>query len=117
MAEDKRTLIEEGTELSGTLRSSCPVVVKGRVEGELSTPSLTVAASGVVQGKGKVGALVSEGELMGEFDAESVRLSGSVKSGTVLRARTLEVKLEAEGAQRVSFGDVDLEVGDPPRDG
>jgi cytoskeletal protein CcmA (bactofilin family) len=34
----KRTLIDEGTELKGSVKSSCPVVVMGRVEGDISGP-------------------------------------------------------------------------------
>ena len=44
---EKRTLVEEGTELKGSLKSSCPVLVRGRVEGDVSAPALTVSPSGV----------------------------------------------------------------------
>ena len=49
----KRTLVEEGTTFKGSLTSSCPVLVKGAIEGDLTTPSLTVASSGSVSGKVK----------------------------------------------------------------
>ena len=45
---DKRTLIEDGTELKGTLTSNCPIVVMGRVEGELTGPSVEVTETGVL---------------------------------------------------------------------
>lgn len=111
----RHTVVEEGTEFKGTLSSSCPIDVRGRIEGDLSTPALTVSASGAVHGKAKVGAVHSEGELSGEFDAESVELAGTVRDNTVIRARTLEVKLAASrGKLQVIFGECELSVGDEP---
>ena len=48
MAETKRTLIEDGTELKGTLTSTCPIVVMGRVDGEMTGPSVEVTESGTL---------------------------------------------------------------------
>ena len=111
----KKTLVEEGTQFKGALSSSCPVEVKGRVEGDLDAPSLTVSGSGAVKGKVKVGELRSEGEIAGEFDAGTVQLSGTVKDNTVIRAKSLEVKLSASnGKLQVVFGECELEVGDQP---
>src|SRR5580658_1130413 len=113
----KRTLVEEGTELKGSLTSTCPVLVRGRIEGEVQAPALTVSPSGAVHGRAKVGELGAEGELSGEFDADVVKLSGSVKDRTVIRARSLEVKLASEtGKLQVVFGECELEVGEPPRE-
>jgi len=110
-----RTLVEEGTHLKGSLSSTCPIDVKGRVDGELTAPSLTVSASGAVHGKVKVADLLSEGEISGEVDADVVRLSGVVKDNTVLRARTIEVKLSStKGKVQVTFGECVLEVGEAP---
>lgn len=114
-AGGKRTLVEEGTSFKGSLSSTCPVVVKGRVEGDVSAPSLQVSASGAVHGKVKVGEMQSHGELSGEFDAETVQLSGSVKDNTIVRAKSLEVKLApANGKMQVVFGECSLDVGDMP---
>lgn len=115
---EKCTLVEEGTTFKGSLSSSCPVVVKGSVSGDFDAPALTVAATGSVSGKVKAGELKSEGELSGEFDVDSLVLSGVVKDHTVIRARSLEVKLETGGSQmQVVFGDVQLDVGEGlPRD-
>ena len=111
----KRTLVEEGTELKGSLTSTCPVLVRGRIQGEITAPSLTVSPSGAVHGRAKVGELSAEGELSGEFDADTVALSGSVKDKTVIKAKTLSVKLSSEsGKLSVMFGECDLEVGNPP---
>lgn len=114
MSNTKVTVVEEGTEFKGTLSSSCPVDVRGRVEGELSTPSLTVSASGAVHGRAKVGAVRSEGEISGEFEADRVELSGRVRDNTVIRARSLEVKLERARGLQVMFGECELSVGDEP---
>jgi len=111
----KVTIIEEGTELDGSLKSTCAVVVRGRVEGEVSTPTLSVAPTGVVKGKVHVGTMDSAGQLAGEFDADVVRLSGVVSDATVIRAKTLEVKLSSEGKRVVTFGESKLEVGDAPK--
>ncbi len=112
---EKRTLVEEGTELKGSLTSTCPVLVRGRIEGEVTAPALTVSPSGAVSGRAKVGELQAEGQLSGEFDADSVQLSGKVHDRTVIRAKTLSVQLAAEsGKLQVVFGECELAVGDPP---
>ncbi len=111
----KRTLVEEGTQFKGTLSSNCPIVVKGRIDGDISAPSLQVSVTGAVHGKVKVGEIESQGELSGEFDADIIRLSGVVKDKTVVRAKSLEVRLApATGKMQVVFGECLLDVGDMP---
>jgi len=103
---EKRTIIEEGTRFRGSLSSSCPVDVRGRIDGEIETPALTVSATGAVHGQARVGSVRSEGELSGDFDADTVELAGVVKNNTIIRARSLEVKLSAErGKLQVIFGE------------
>jgi hypothetical protein len=59
-----------------------------------------------------VGEIRSQGELAGEFDADVVQLSGTVKDSTIIRAKSLEVKLHpVEGKMQVVFGECSLEVG------
>lgn len=112
---EKQTLVEEGTQFKGALQSTCSIVVRGRVEGELTAPALTVSPTGAVKGNVKVGELRSQGEIAGEFDADSVTLSGVVKDNTVIRAKTLEVKLaQANGKMQVVFGECALEIGEMP---
>ncbi|MDB5213055.1 MAG: hypothetical protein JWO86_982 [Myxococcaceae bacterium] len=112
---EKRTLVEEGTTFKGSLTSTCPILVKGTINGDLEAPSLTVASTGSVSGKVKAGELKSEGELSGEFDVDKVVLSGSVKDNTVIRAKALEVKLAVTGSKmQVVFGEVQLDIGDQP---
>ena len=112
MSNGRKTLVEEGTQFKGSLSSDCPIEVKGRIEGDLSAPALAVSTSGAVHGRVKVGQIQSQGELAGEFDADVVQLSGTVKDNTVIRAKSLEVKLTAKGGKmQVIFGECELEVG------
>jgi cytoskeletal protein CcmA (bactofilin family) len=111
----KKTLVEEGTQFKGSLSSSCPIVVRGKIEGDVTAPSLQVSSTGAVHGKVKVGDVQSQGELAGEIDADTVQLSGTVKDKTVVRAKSLEVKLQpATGKMQVIFGECTLDVGDMP---
>ncbi|HMG20487.1 MAG TPA: polymer-forming cytoskeletal protein, partial [Kofleriaceae bacterium] len=50
----KHTLVEEGTEFKGTMSSSCPIVVMGKVEGDIAGPVIHITPSGVVSGVVKV---------------------------------------------------------------
>ena len=112
----KKTIIEEGTDFEGSISSSCDIQLSGRVQGDLLAPALTVTPSGSVQGCIKVDRLVSEGELSGEIDAQKVQLSGKVSDQTVIKAETLEVKLNQPGnGVQVTFGDCELRVGDRAR--
>jgi cytoskeletal protein CcmA (bactofilin family) len=111
----KHTLVEEGTEFKGTMSSNCPIVVMGKVEGEVTGPEIHVSPTGVIAGNVKVKELRSEGEVAGEVEAQVVRISGRVRDKTVIRARTLEVSLAAEkGGMQVVFGECELSVGDEP---
>jgi cytoskeletal protein CcmA (bactofilin family) len=111
----KVTVVEEGTEFKGTLTSSCPIDVRGRVEGELHTPTLTVGETGAVHGRAKVGEVHSRGEISGEFDADKIELAGIVRDKTIIRARSIDVKIGAErGKLQIVFGECELSVGDEP---
>lgn len=111
----RQTIIDAGTGFKGNFDSDCPIVVKGRIEGQVSAPSLTVDATGSVSGTVKVKELRSEGAIAGEYDAEYVKLSGVVKDNTVIRAKTLEVNLSpTRGRMQITFGQCELEVGDAP---
>src|SRR5690349_1252087 len=114
-AKKRTTFIEEGSAFKGEFSSDCPIVVKGRIEGNITGPSLTVSATGAVNGVVKVGVIECEGELAGQFEADVVRLSGRVRDNTVIRAKSLEVKLAPEkGMLQVVFGECSLDVGDMP---
>jgi cytoskeletal protein CcmA (bactofilin family) len=112
MSEAKKTtVIQDGTEVEGKIRSKSAIVVNGSVNGALQAPELTVTASGSVHGQVRVEQLVSEGELSGEIDAETVELSGSVGDRTVINADKLEVRLRQPDGVQVTFGNCELRVG------
>jgi cytoskeletal protein CcmA (bactofilin family) len=108
----KQTIVEDGTEFDGSVRSKCPITVSGKLKGEVSAPSLTITASGSVHGQVKVTHLKSQGELAGEIDAENVELAGKVSDQTTIRATSLEVTLNQPGNKlQVTFGNCELQVG------
>jgi len=108
----KKTLIEEGTEIEGSINSECDISLSGTIEGDLSAPALDVTESGSVSGRIEVKSLRSEGEISGDIRADSVELSGKVKDDTVIQAKTMEVKLDQpDSGLRVSFGNCQLNVG------
>lgn len=112
----QQTVLGEGTEFEGSIRSQCPITVSGNLRGDVSAPALTVTPSGSVHGHIKVSDLKSEGQIAGDIDAENVDLSGQVSDQTTIRAASLQVKLSQNGASgklQVSFGNCDLHVGNP----
>ena len=113
-SDTKETIIAEGTVMKGSITSDCPVTVSGKVDGDLSAPSLNITNSGSVHGQVLVEKLVSNGEISGEIEAQEVNLAGTVKDKTSIKAKTLEVRLDAKDPERlnVTFGDCSLEVGD-----
>lgn len=115
-SNSRRTMVEQGTKLNGALSSSCPIEVNGTVEGDLDAPALHVNPGGVVHGRVKVDEIQSQGELSGEFDARRVSLSGTVRHNTVIRAQSLDLKLNPhKGKLQVSFSDCDVAETDAAR--
>jgi cytoskeletal protein CcmA (bactofilin family) len=111
----KQTVLEEGTEFEGSIRSQCPITLSGSVRGDITAPALTITLTGSVHGQVKVSNLKSEGEIAGEINAENVELSGHVSDQTTIRASSLQVKLSQNGSGgklQVTFGNCDLDVGD-----
>ena len=116
MAEEmKRTIIESGTEIEGAIKSERSIVLSGSVKGQITAPSLEVTEEGAVNGTVKVSRFSCKGEVGGEVFAEAVELSGHVCDATVIRSKTLDVKLaQGEGAVEVTFGNCELQVGELP---
>ena len=112
MSDDKATVVELGTALNGALKSSSPVMVLGRVEGEVTAPSVEVAGSGTIHGTVTTTSLRSRGELGGRFEADDIELGGRVLDDTVIRARALQVTFDGDAG--MVFGTCDLEIGDAP---
>jgi len=116
MAEQsKRTVIENGTEIDGAIKSERPIVLSGKVKGQITAPSLEVTQEGTVNGTVKVSQFTCKGEVGGEVIAEAVELAGRVCDATVIKSKTLDVKLaQGEGGVQVTFGNCELQVGDLP---
>jgi cytoskeletal protein CcmA (bactofilin family) len=110
----KKTVVEEGSELRGTLSAATPVAVHGKVDGEVTAPALEIAATGVLTGRARVGELRSRGELAGEFDADAATLGGVVRKGTVIRAKTLSVEAGEAEEPATIFEGCALEIGEAP---
>lgn len=112
--EMNETIIADGTVMKGSIASECPITVSGKVEGDLAAPSLTITPQGSVHGQVLVERLVSQGEISGDIEAKEVNLSGKVRDKTAIKARSLEVKLDAQDPDRltITFGEVSLEVGE-----
>ncbi|MET0390728.1 MAG: polymer-forming cytoskeletal protein [Polyangiales bacterium] len=111
----KQTTIEEGTKFTGTLESTCQVVVRGEVDGELNAPTLVIAETGTVVGNVRAQSIQSSGVLAGRVDADDIFLSGRVRSDTVIRAKTMEVKLQSNKQKlEITFGECILDVGEDP---
>ena len=112
--EGKRTLIEEGTVLKERSPRAARSWCSGGSRGD-DRPLGPCGRERRATGRAKVGALRSHGELAGEFDAETVELSGRVRDKTMIRAQSLEVKLErTDGRLEVVFGECELAVGEAP---
>ena len=107
----KQTLVEAGTEFRGTLKSSCPVVVNGTLDGHIDAPALNIASTGQIHGNIRVQTLRSSGTLAGQVDAGEVYVSGAVRSSTVIRARRLELALGAAGKGHVEVTLKAIELG------
>lgn len=104
-ATEKRTVVEEGTQLKGSIVSTCPIVVQGSVEGTVDGPAITVSATGSVSGTIATSALKSAGKISGDFDVETAQIAGQVASNTVIRASSLDVKLTAQNSKlQLTFG-------------
>jgi cytoskeletal protein CcmA (bactofilin family) len=107
----KATIVEEGTSLKGSLSSSCPVNILGKVDGEVTGPIVEVATSGSIKGVVKATTIRSRGELSGRFEADEIELAGRVLDDTVIKAKALML---APGASGIVFGACTLEIGDAP---
>lgn len=104
-AAEKKTIVEEGTELRGSMTATCPIVVQGSVEGEVTGPSIEVSATGKIAGKTTTGTLSSKGRIAGEIDVDVAQLSGTVAPKTVVKAATLDLKLShPTGKFELRFG-------------
>jgi hypothetical protein len=101
----RRTFVDEGSAFHGTFASSCPIVVSGSIQGNVTAPEVTIAPLGVIDGRIKADKLTSAGTLSGTVDAVHVLLSGNVRGDTVIRTEQLDANLHAtRGRLELTFG-------------
>lgn len=114
--DERETIIADGTVMKGSVNSDCPVTVSGKIDGELEAPTLHITQSGSVNGQILVEKINSEGEISGEIEAQEVILSGKVRDKTSIKAKTLEVKLNAQDPDvlNLTFGECSIDVGNEP---
>jgi len=105
----RTTTVEDGTKIKGSLSSSVPVVVHGTVEGDVESPAVTISGMGSVSGVVVTSTLKSVGKVAGDLDVDQATVAGTVAVGTVLRAQSMELKLEAASNKKVElrFGTAD----------
>lgn len=110
------TIIEEGTNFRGTLTSNRPILVNGRVEGDVSAPAVRVTRSGVLQGNVEAKMISCRGSAAGAFDADTIELSGSIAENTRIRAQRLNLKIvSTSGKIELAFGQaVTAQEWEPP---
>lgn len=89
------TVVEEGTSFKGNLTSRCPVIVKGRIEGELKAPTVTVTTSGALLGKVEAKTISCKGSASGVLEADVIELSGAIARDTIIRAQRLNLDVES----------------------
>ena len=111
-ASVRDTVVEEGSTLRGSLASRGRILVMGRLDGDVASPTVEVTETGALSGTIKAGVLRSRGALGGLLEANEIDLGGRVLDQTVIRAHDLAVALDdGDGAQ---FGDCEIVVGEEP---
>jgi cytoskeletal protein CcmA (bactofilin family) len=98
------TVVEEGTHFRGDLTSRCPVIVKGRIEGDLKAPTVTVTASGALLGNIEAKTISCKGSASGVLEADAIELSGAIARNTIIRAQRLNLDVEStSGRIEIAF--------------
>ena len=109
------TIVGVGARFTGNLRTEGDIVVRGEVEGDLEGRRIEVDERGVVSGHMKAGELRAWGVTAGTLEADTVELGGQLKDGAQVKASTLVVRWDERGTSTpVRFGQVKLEIGEPP---
>ena len=99
------TIIEEGSEFKGDFTSGCPIIVNGRIEGDVKAPSVTVTNSGAVQGNVEAKTIACRGSVSGILEADTIELSGTIAQNTIIRAQRLKLNIEStSGRIELAFG-------------
>jgi cytoskeletal protein CcmA (bactofilin family) len=110
------TIVEEGSEFRGNFTSSRPIIVNGRIEGDVNAPAVVVTNSGAVQGNVEAKTISCRGSAAGVLAADTIELSGSIAQNTVIRAQRLNLKIvSTSGRIELAFGQaVTAQEWEPP---
>jgi len=92
---EPRTIVDEGTSFTGDFISSCPIVVNGRIEGDVKAPAVTVTTSGALQGKIEAKTISCRGSVAGVLEADVIELTGAIARDTIVRAQRLNLDVES----------------------
>ena len=92
---EPRTIVDEGTSFRGDFISSCPIVVNGRIEGDVKAPAVTVTTSGALQGKIEAKTISCRGSVAGVLEADVIELTGAIARDTIVRAQRLNLDVES----------------------
>jgi cytoskeletal protein CcmA (bactofilin family) len=99
------TIVEEGTNFTGSFTSRCPIVVNGRIEGDVNAPVVTVTPGGVLHGHVEADTIACNGSVSGVLEADAIELSGDIARNTIVRAQRLRLNIEStSGRIELSFG-------------
>jgi cytoskeletal protein CcmA (bactofilin family) len=114
------TIVQDGTDFRGDFTSNCPIVVNGRIQGDVKAPAVTVTSSGVLQGRVEAKTIACRGSVSGVLEADAIELSGDIAQNTIVRAQRLRLNIEStSGRIELAFGQAVTirESKAPPADG
>lgn len=89
------TIVEEGTHFKGDFVSSCPIIVNGRIDGDVTAPAVRVTTSGALKGKIEAKAISCTGSVAGVLEADTIELTGNIGRDTIVRAQRLNLDVES----------------------
>ena len=115
--EELATIVEEGSEFRGNFTSSRPIIVNGRIEGDVRAPAVMVTNSGAIQGNVEAKTISCRGSAAGVLDADTIELSGAIAQNTVIRAQRLNLNIvSTSGKIELAFGQaVTAQEWEPPQ--
>ena len=99
------TIVQEGSDFRGDFTSSCPIVVNGRIKGDVKAPTVTVTNSGALHGNVEAKSIACRGSVSGVLEADTIELSGAIAQSTIIRAQRLRLNIEStSGRIELAFG-------------
>jgi cytoskeletal protein CcmA (bactofilin family) len=93
--EELTTVVEEGSDFQGDFTSRCPIIVNGRIAGNVKAPTVTVTATGSLEGKIEAKTISCNGSVAGVLEADAIALTGAIARDTIVRAQRLNLDVES----------------------